>query len=300
MAFPASSVTPPTLSNWQAYYNGVKFGVGGGAYAFYAITGLFGDAAMRTGDTPRPRDQGEWIGLDLYSGRDFTMDTDVISDGTSVQHALEALGSALQVGGTTENPFYIQLPNLPLLVTMARCRKWDYPINISYGAGLVSPVATAFHSTDPRIYTAPTNTATCGLPTPSAGFKFALAFNLSFGGGTGNNSVTVVNSGNFEMRPIITIAGPCLNPSISNGSITGNPTLQFGFQLNSGDSLVVDLDAHTAVLNGTSSRLNTMQPGFVWWNLPASSTNVISFNSQDTSLAAGTMTVAAPAGAWIL
>lgn len=300
MAFPASTVTPPSLSNWQCYFNGASFGIPNGPFAFYPIDGLTGNATIKFSDTQRPRDQGEFPGLDLYGGRDFTMQTDVVSDGTSVQHALETLGTALQVGGTTEMPFYIQLPNLPLLVTMARCRKWAYPINLSYGAGLVSPVNMAFHSTDPRLYTAPTNTASCGLPTPGIGFSFNITFNLSFGGGTGGNTVTVINTGNFEMRPLVTIAGPCLNPTIANGSISGNPSLTFDIQLNTGDTLAVDLDAHTATLNGSSSRLNTLQPGFTWWNLPANTTSVISFNSQDTSSVAGTMTVAAPAGAWIL
>ncbi len=268
MAFPAVSVVPPVLSNWTAYFQGITFGVNNGAYAFYPIDGLFGNAPIRSADTARPRDQGEFVGLDLY-------------------------------GGTTEYPFYIQLPNLPLLVTMARCRKFSYPINLNYGAGLADPVNMMFHSTDPRLYTAPTNSTSCGLPSPTGGFGFNVSFNLSFGGSSSPNSVSVANTGNFEMRPLVSIAGPCVTPSIANGSITGNPTLQFGVTLNAGDTLVVDLDAHTATLNGTASRLNTLQPGFTWWNLPANTTSVITFNSQDTSQASGTMAVQAPAGSWV-
>ncbi len=298
MAFPAVTVTAPTLSNWEAYYNGITFGLSN-PYAFHQIDGLFGNAPIKSGDVQRPRDQGEFIGLDLYQGRDFTVDTDAISNGTSLQSSLENLGSALLVGGTTELPFYVQLPNLPLLCTMARCRKYAYPINLSYGAKLANPISIAFHSTDPRLYTAPTQEQTAGLSGASvSGASFNWSFNLSFGGSVAVSHVNVANSGNYEIRPIVVIAGPCTTPTISNQSIAGIPSLTFNLSLNNGDIMTVDMDAHTVVLNGVN-RLNTLAPGFQWWNLPANSTSTISFTSLDGTPVAGTMTVEAPSGAWV-
>src|SRR5579875_1947174 len=102
MAFPSPAVTPPSLSTWQASFNGLTIGLGT-PFAIDKITGL-DLPALRSGDVVRQRDHGQLIGLDLLAARDIVIEGDVVSDGTSLQHALVNLATATTPGGSTEQP----------------------------------------------------------------------------------------------------------------------------------------------------------------------------------------------------
>ena len=291
MSFPLPDVTPPTLSNWQMSYNGLTFGAGT-AYAIDNVDGL-DLPAVRNGDVARPRDTGEFIGLDLLGGRTVTLDLDATSDGTSLQHALTALAGALipPPDGQTESPLWIQLPNLPLLSVSARVRKRQLPIDLPWSTGsYAKKIVVELHATDPRVY-APSVGTVITLATPTGGLTFNATPPFVFGGG-GVSSATVNNTGNIEMRPLITIAGPVTNPSITNQTLGltltfSNPN-QITYTLNDGDLLVIDTDQHQATYypSGStvgSSRRNWLVSGSTWWDLPPGS-STIQFDSGDASL----------------
>ncbi|MGH9121415.1 MAG: hypothetical protein ACRDYC_05645 [Acidimicrobiales bacterium] len=290
MAFPPLSLTPPSLLPWQLSYNGLTVG----AATPWAVTGIQGLdlATIRSADIGRPRDHGEFVGLDVFGGRDVTVNLWMVSDGVSLQDSQVALAAATLVGLTTEQPLWFQLPNLPLMAVMCRTRKRTMAFDINYGAAQVGVPALALHATDPRIY-GPTEEVSVGLPVLSGQFVFMATPPFSFGGvvpiGSG-----VDNTGNFEGRPVLVITGPVTNPSISNASIVGNPTLTFsnpmasGFTVASGDQLVVDLDTHSVLyyVGGVASgsapadRRFWLVMGSTWWNLPPGANN-INFQSSD-------------------
>jgi phage-related protein len=121
---------------------------------------------------------------------------------------------------------------------------------------------------------------------------FPITFPLSFGGGSAAGTVTADNTGNIEMRPIITITGPVTNPTVENEttglSLTFSNPNQVSYTLNSGDQLVIDLDAHQIMYypDGSSigaSRRNWLVSGSTWWDLPPG-TSTIGFSSDDASL----------------
>lgn len=291
MTFPASTVTPPSLSNWQMQYNGVTFGTGT-AYNIIKIDGL-DLAQVRNGDIARPRDTGEFVGLDLFGGRDITIDLDMYQAGNNIQTLAQTLSTAFAPpsDGQTESPLWIQLPNEPLYAVSCRVRKRNTTIDLPWSAGNYGKVTVLLHATDPRVY-APTRTGTVSLPTPLSGGTFNVTFPYSFGGGSTTGNITVANTGNQEMRPIVTITGPVTNPSISNSTLGetltfSNPT-QTSYTLNAGDTLVIDLDAHQVIYtpNGAtvgSSRRSWLVSGSTWWNLPPG-TNTVVFSSADASL----------------
>ncbi|MGH9087563.1 MAG: hypothetical protein ACRDYZ_05540 [Acidimicrobiales bacterium] len=270
------------------------------AWSIDQITGL-GVTSVRTGDSTRPRDTGQLVGLDLLGGRDVALALTVVSDGTSLQNALKRLAAALQPGGTTETPFWFQLPGLPQLCSMVRVRKRHFPIDLPWSAGLAK-VQVLLHSTDPRLY-APTQTSTANLPTPLGGMTFPATFPLSFGGGSATGDVTIDNTGNVEMRPILVITGPCTSPKVANDqagwSLTFTNPAQTGFTLSTGESLIVDTGARTVLLTtGTgmpAPHENWVVPGSTWPSVDVAGVqpgaNTLQFSSSDATTVAGQLSV---------
>lgn len=301
MSFPSPSVNAPALANWQYYYQGLTFGEG----TSYPVTNVDGLdlAPIRSGDAGRPLDQGELIGIDLQGGRDITFDFWIGADGSNSLQTLLSNLAAVTVPspqGTTEYPLFVQLPNLPLLVTLCRPRKRSVTIDKDYGAAAVATPAVMLHSSDPRFYVAPTQTVSMNLPTPGSGLGFPVTFPAAFGGGTGA-SVVIDNTGNMEMRPVLVITGPVTNPWVQNTSITGSPKLTFSnpfqssFTLNAGDTLTIDLDwkSISYLVSGTTvaaQQQSWLQPGSTWWNLQPGS-NTIQWGSSDSGSAGGTLQI---------
>lgn len=300
MSFPAPTVVAPSLSTWAASMGGVTLDQST-AWTLDAISGL-GITAVRNGDSARPRDHGELIGLDVLSGKTITVTLTVVSDGTGLDHAIDALAQALQPGGETEYPFWFKLPNLPQLCSMVRVRKRAFPVDLAYSMGLAK-VSLQLRSTDPRLY-GPTQSNTVPLPTPIGGMKFPATFPLSFGGGSATGDIAIDNAGNFEMRPVLVITGPCTDPKVVNDQtgwslVFTNPS-QTGYTLNTGDKLIVDLQARTVTLMTAGSNVgvpheNWVVPGSTWPSVtvpgiqPGSQT--IQFSSSDATVVAGTLAV---------
>jgi Phage tail protein len=286
-----SVVAPPALLDWQVYFNGLIVGMNT-AYGLLQIEGL-DLPALRSGDVARPRDTGQFVGLDLFGGRDITLTIDMTTDGISLQDAATSVATAFAPpsDGQTESPIYFQFPNLPLLVAGCRVRKRAIAIDLPWSQGFVKSAVIGLHATDPRIY-GTTLDPTVALPTPPGGVHFPITYPLSFGGGSIAGTISADNSGNSEMRPIVVITGPCTNPTVTNTtlgeSLTFSNPSQTSYTLYSGDTLTVDLDAHQIIYtpNGSTSgasRRNWLVTGSTWWNLPPG-ISTIDFSTADASL----------------
>lgn len=298
MAFPSSSVSVPTLSSYQMSFAGLTMGPGT-AYEFQKIEGL--DVPdVRNGDAGRARDHGTFIGLDLMAGRTITLTLQVAASGsTSFQTAWSQLAGVTVPGGTTETPLFFNLPGWGTLATMARVRRRQMPIDIQFALGNLADCTIQFACSDPRLYSTPTQSVSVSPPGTSAGFSFPMSFPLSFGGGTVAGVISATNSGNIEVRPQFTITGPCTNPSITNASATGSPNLTFVLTMNSGDTLVVDTDMHTATYftagsTTGSTRAYLLASGSQWFSL-LPGTNTIQFLTGD-SVASGSLACAWASG----
>lgn len=295
MGFPAPSVSAPTLSNYQGRFGGVTFGPAT-PYRYKSISGL-DLPGMRSADVPRPRTDGEFVGLDIMSGRDIIVDFTIGPDGASLPINLAALAAATVPSQTTETPFYLKLPDTGLLVSMCRARRRNFNVDTpNYVGGLLQSAPVMWHATDPNFYSAPTIAQTVGLPTPGVGLTFNVTFDTTFGGASSGGLLLAVNGGNRTCWPIFTITGPCTNPRIQN-LVTG-AQLAFGITLVSGDTLVIDTDLHSIVLNGGAARRNALVPGSTFFGCTPGTTQ-IGFFSADASLVAGTLT-AWSTSAWLL
>lgn len=275
MAFPGSGVSVPTLSAFQYSFNGLTFGgyAANSAYPLISAPSGHDFPALRTGDAARPRDQGAFIGVNLLPEGTRQIDCLVQTDGTSMTHALDALGAALSPTGPnaiTEYPLFFNAPGRGTVATMARPTKLTFPVDssrvapshtLSVDDGWVM-AAMEFASSDPRWYSTPTS-----------------ATAIAAGGTT-----ALVNAGYIEMRPVLVIAGPVTTPVIVNTSISGSPQLSFanpggGGTVLSGDTLTIDLDLHSVqyfnhLTSITSNVQNWLVAGSTWWNLIPGSNSI--------------------------
>ncbi len=299
MAFPSTTVTVPSLQDWQMSYNGLTIGAGT-PYVLQHAQGLSGPK-IRSQDEPRARDLGSYIGFDVYGSRTFNLSLFVVSDGTnSLETLLYNLATAFTPQPNNELPFYIKLPTLPQLAIMSRVKRREYPIDLAFGAAQTANVALQLESTDPILYEAPTQSTSSGLGTPPAATQFNITFPMTFGGGS-LNYISVTNTGNYNVRPIIVFTGPLTNPYISNSSVSGNPELSFtnptqtGYTLNAGDTLTIDTDAHTIIYTPSGSSFGAnyrswLVFGSTWFDL-IPGTNNLYFGSGDSAPVSGTVTV---------
>jgi hypothetical protein len=318
MAFPASTVAwpaGPAASVYQFAYgpvNGTTSVFGGlvnpltsgqtAGYLLIDVPSGLDMPSVNTADAQRPLDQGEFAGLDTSQGRDITIDQVVwATTATGFDAQCRTLAGAVGwVGGNTEQPLLFQMPS-GLYGMMARPRKSAFTpgrvdLNVVQAIGTTHSVM--FHATDPRIYAIPTLSATVTAPVPGGGFTFPLTFPLTFAAGGTTSTVSVINNGNVEMRPVIVFTGPCINPVCTNQTATGNPQLGVTITLYAGDTLTLDTDFQSVVYRpgGTgsgSSVKNLLTSKSTWFNLPPGlgSYTTLQFNTSDAGPVAGTMTV---------
>ena len=278
MAFPTTS--PPTFSApWQvslqnaANPSGLLLGQGT-PYAIYDIEGA-GSPTVETGDISRPRDQGLQIGNDYLAGRDLVITGDIISDGTSLQHAVAQLAIVTTTTygyASTEYPMWINVPNLYApgtslaVASMVRPRKRDLPFDLGFSINEVAQFTLQMSATDPRFYSSVSNATTAAS------------------GSTVSALVSLTNIGNYETRPIYTVAGPIASGwtlvSSNGGSLTVN------LALTSGQSVVIDTDQKTVVFNNGSTLSNArsyLGTSPTWWNCPGTATTTATLSGTGGS-----------------
>jgi hypothetical protein len=297
MPFPSPGEALPSLTTGQMHFRGVSFGgmVPGSAYQLKELPTGLDNAPISSSDAQRPLDQGGIAGLDVYEPREITLTQLVKADTISLDHARQALGAIMVPTGATEYPFYVQLPS-GLFACMARARKHNYAYDINFVFAQGDEVHSAWKAMDPRWYGTPTKTATVGLPAPSKskGIVLPASEPFVFGGGSAGGILEGANNGTFEMRPVLTITGPCKNPSVQSLLIPGEPTLAFNLTLDAGDTLLIETDYQRLTYTpagapfGAPAR-KALRPGSTWFNLPPGPFKWL-FTTQDTAPVAGTLT----------
>ena len=287
------------LQAWQYSYNGLTLGAGT-PYGVMQVTGLRDLPPQRVADVARARQDGNYAGLQFAGSRIITFTVNTIATAGLPQYEanLEAVGTAFApvTDPTLLQPLQFYPGNLTLgraVQVTGRPTKGGYVINKNHTIGFTDGIAVEFTCPDPLIYDSTQQTATTGLPSPTSGLAFPVSFPASFGSSTGG-SVQVTNAGNYPTAPVLTINGPCTNPSVSLGS----QTLRFNLTLGFGDVLTINTQAHTVTLNG-ASRYNTIATGSAWFTLPPGMSTV-GFASTDATAVTGTLTVTyRSAWAWL-
>lgn len=261
------------MIDYQVQIDAITMGPGT-SYVIHSIDG-FGLPDVRATDTPRPRDHGEFYGLDYLPGRTITLQITIL--GTSPSDTVAKLDALMDVWSPdtfpTDTasflPLRFQFPGQSPRLFRGRPRRAQ--ADTSRIVGNRVPVTLEYKTADPRQYAEVTTSQSIGLFVASGGRTYPRVYPLSFGGGA-SALLTLTNSGNFPSRPTAHIDGPVTNPKIEN--IDLGKFLKFSISLASTDYLDIDFDARTVVLNGTASRYGTITSDSQWWDLPPGNSTI--------------------------
>ena len=246
-------------------YNGLVWGPTT-QFHIAKIAGAMDIPGIRASDTLKAFQHGHFRGVDLSAGR--VVDLTLALIGVDYNDFFNNLVPAV------ENAFVPQVSSaateLPLLlfnstrVIFCRPRKRA----MAYDAGNYQRVGTVdvqLVASDPRVYDANQQVINIPVAVSSSGASWPWVWPVAWGTAGTGGIVSVTNAGNFATRPVISIKGPVDNPVLTNA--TAGQSVQFVLSLVSTDTLVVDFDAHSVILNGTASRRSSMVAGSQWWEI---------------------------------
>lgn len=275
----------PITTPFQLSYNGLTFGAGTDIQVS-EIDGLRALPAIRSGDVPRARQDGDWAGLNYLDERIITIDMEIFAPQTQTfESAVASVAAAFQniTDPTAQLPleFYFRgwLESRRML---CRPTKAATPVDSTFGFQHAKPVVE-LTANDPLLYSSTLHSVSTGLPSPTTGLTFPVTFPATFGSSSGG-SMSATNLGNYATAPVITITGPVTNPVVT--FVASGAFMKLNLTLGPTDTLVIDMGARTVTLNGTASRYNTIVTGSSWWTIPPGTWSIGVASSDSTAVAA--------------
>lgn len=263
-----------SFQDWSVQIGSVLMGPGT-QYKILSIAGL-GQGEIRKSDLVRPTAHGNYFGVDTYDGRQAVVSLYISGQGsaTAALALYDALVTQWQLApnqDTTQLTF--QLPGRTgALALIGRPRKIAVTDDFASLKSGIIRVELEFYSAFHAIFSAAVTPYVVSPAAATSGRTYNKTFNYSYGGAASGNA-NVVNNGTTYYWPVILIKGPCINPFVQN--VTTGQTFSTSITLGSSDTLTIDMDAKTMVLNGTASRMNAYVPGSTWWFLVPGSNNIL-------------------------
>lgn len=222
----------------------------------------------------READHGAWASPVYLGARPITLAGTVTApDRATLEDALEQLRAAASLSDTLLVVYELTTPKQSLV------RRSGKPL-LAYVTDRIATYSVMMTAADPRRYSTTLSTGTTMLPSTSGGLTFPVTFPITFSASTVSGVVSAANSGTVDSRPVLTITGPVVAPTVSalypDGSVR---QLIYSLDLVSGDVLTIDTDARTVLLNGTVSRRRFMNVSGGWPTIPAGSSISYQFQS---------------------
>lgn len=238
------------LTDWQMSIGSVLVGEGS-PFSIVQVSGLLDLPDLRVEDRARLRRHGLRPGESFAGGRsvEVVLEAAATTD-AALREALVALSSAT-APGAPEFQVTLRLPGVAdgqEVAFWARARRRSIPINLEFFYRL--PLVTLeLFATDPRLYSATEQTKNTSVQQVGAGMSFPETFPLVFGSLGSSGTITCRNDGNFDSPPVFTITGSATQPRIEN--LTTGKTMEFTGTVGSAETLTVDVDERSILLNGT-------------------------------------------------
>jgi Phage tail protein len=268
----------------QVEWRGTLLGTGS-PYRMTRLEGWLDLAEVRGENHDRPGRHGMFAGSRVLGTRIITLS--YLVKGVpheqfgAVVNTLRAITAPTEE--PTEEPLVIRLDGESWQVH-ARCLRRTIDVQRYYSIGHTTGTIQ-WEATDPRLYSAIEQTAVTGLAAPPTnGLPFRLRFPLVFGTGRSGGRLVVTNRGGAASWPIFEIRGPVTGPTLANRDTGQRLVFDPGFSVGLGQTLVVDTDARTVLLNGVNQngRLLTRQ----WFPIPAAGTVQVDFSATSYDPAA--------------
>ncbi len=199
---------------------------------------------------------GGFLDAEFEKGREIVITGTVYSPTGMMEGFLDQL-KRNYAPSQTLLPLYFWTPGVGVRFLLVKPRGCRYNWQQGRRTGQV-PIQFGVYAEDPRIYTYPGQVVLSPLlGQVDVGFGFDFGFNIDFGGmGSFQGYSVCYNYGNRPAPILFTIYGPCSQPILINDK--GDHRLQASLALTAVDELVLDTLNHTAQLNGTANRRNTI------------------------------------------
>lgn len=210
-----------------------------------AIEGL-GQPPLRTGDVEPAGEDGLWLGIDYYAGRTLRLDAaiKVPGDATAIWDILATLQAdadtpAIRGAGGTTMDLRLKFPGRDARTVRGRLRKLE-PDVTKYRHGWV-PLDIEFQAGDYLYYADEPATTSIPLGLLSTG---GLTFPLEFPFVIAGDPAAVGRPGYLEVKgtaatwPVLRVAGPCSNPTITH--VASGRTLTVQTTLAAGEWVEID------------------------------------------------------------
>lgn len=203
---------------------------------------------------------GGYVGAQYYEPRQVTLQGGVFSQNVAeleenkrdLQAAIAGKDVTLRIL-TNAGASYILFCNLLDFDMPIRRELWSAPFKVE----LLAPDPTIYDDTAGGELTAP-------LPKlVEGGYIYPVAYPVIYA--PGSAPTTVTNAGTTPVYPTITLTGVMTNPVITNLTTEEFIAIE-GLATAPGDTVVIDMRAHTVTLNGSSifAKVSTTS---AWWGL---------------------------------
>lgn len=219
--------------------------------------------AIRLSSYDKPGEHGAEVSNQLYGARQVDL-TGIVFGDTIVSY--NERRRALQAAFRIVRNNYISLPIL--------CKfKNDDGLDLQFYAYLKDKVKMAeewlnhanwfvtLFAPDPNLYAQLLQTVTLAL-TGVGGSIYPVIYPVTYGTGGAGGSAVCTNNGDANTWPIITLSGQLTNPIITD--LATNETFLFNGTIASGDTLVIDMQKKTMVLNATTNAMSGFAQTNTW------------------------------------
>lgn len=237
----------------------------GTSYPWASFPTGFGTPEVRARDVERTDRDGVLAGIDLLGGRLVVFDVLIL--GTSAQDAETKLNAlkAFFARADTDVDLVVTFTGVVSYGLVGRPRGCDVVFDRQTLSGVMR-ARCSFLATDPRLYrTNGSEDVTIQMAGGGTGLTFNASADFSFGGAVTGGALSVVNQGTYPTPFTATFHGPLTGPQLEHVDL--GLTLAFTGDLLAGQTLVVDTDKHTVLLNGVSSRYSWLTVASRWYDL---------------------------------
>jgi hypothetical protein len=206
-------------------------------------------AEIRSTVTQRQSAHGAWMGKTYLSERPITLAGTIVAPTASLlDGAVEQLLAVVPLDDFTTLTVYESTPK------QAAVRRSGKPI-VKHETDTVATWSLLVTAPDPRRYGVDLRTASTGLPSTTGGLVLPAAPPWALSAVTVSGFISATNEGSIATFPVITIAGPVQQPTVTVRQADGTITaLAYSGDLASGDVLTLDCANHTASVGGSSRR----------------------------------------------
>lgn len=266
------------------------FTIGKGTpYKVMSIEGLFELPDVQSSDTGREGVDGDFSGDDeVLTGKTITVQLVLLDENRGASDSLYDALAAATNNISYDVPLTIRRPGKADRIIYVRTRRRAFRAGWNFSTGLGDGLIE-FKALDPRMYSGATHSLLKGLGTSTqSGRGYPLSFPYGYGGILNTaGTINCYNAGNYSAPAVIRLDGPLTAPRITHQE--SGRTITLTTSIATGEFVLIDLDSHNLLYQGTSSRRAWLDPTSRWFML-APGDNTLAFRSSGVN-EAGTMTI---------